>query len=166
MDVNTENVFEREIKMFKLFRDNEENSRINITFNVSSGGITVWFDYEKQDDWEGLKGQQTFCFLIKNFKFDKISYKDSPHILKYKSADYENHKLTCEYFVPMVKFESYIFLYSKNYREYNDSYVDFLLILFLESMCKFINNGIFTNNVVLTVPVLIVFFENFVMSFY
>ena len=42
MDVNTENVFEREIKMCELFRDNEENSRINKTVNVSSGGITVW----------------------------------------------------------------------------------------------------------------------------
>ena len=38
MDVNTENVFEREIKMCELFRDNEENSRINIAV---SGGITV-----------------------------------------------------------------------------------------------------------------------------
>ena len=56
MDVNTENVFEREIKMCELFRDNEENSRINIAFNVSSGGITVWVSYKKEDDWEELKG--------------------------------------------------------------------------------------------------------------
>ena len=38
MDVNTENVFEREIKMCELFRDNKENSRINIAV---SGGITA-----------------------------------------------------------------------------------------------------------------------------
>ena len=125
MDVNTENVFEREIKMFKLFRDNEENSRINVTFNVSSGGITVWVGYEREDDREELRGQQIFFCLIKNFKLDKIGYKDLPHVLKYKSADYENYIMTCEYFIPMVKFKSYIFFYSKNYKEYNDPYVDF-----------------------------------------
>ena len=125
MDVNTENVFEREIKMFKLFRDNEENSRINITLSVSSGGITVWVSYEREDDWEELRGQQIFFCLIKNFKLDKTGYKDSPHVLKYKSADYENYIMTCEYFIPMVNFESYIFFYSKNYEEYNDPYVDF-----------------------------------------
>ena len=56
MDVNTENVFEREIKMCELFRDNEENSRINKTVNVSSGGITVWVGYEKENDWQELRG--------------------------------------------------------------------------------------------------------------
>ena len=125
MDVNTGNVFGREIKMCELFRDNEENSRINKTVNVSSGGITVWVGYEKEDDWQELRGQQIFCWLIKNFKLGKIGYKDSPHVLKYESADYENHKLACEYFIPMVKFESYVFFYSKSYRKYNGSSVDF-----------------------------------------
>ena len=113
MDANTENVFEKEIKMSELFRDNKDNSRINIIFNVSSGGITVWVGYEKEDDWEELRGQQIFCCLIKNFKLDKIVYKDSLHVLKYKPADYENHKLTCEYFIPVVKLDSTSFFIVK-----------------------------------------------------
>ena len=71
------------------------------------------------------ESEQILSCLIKNFKLDKIGYKDRPHVSKYKSPFCELHALTCEYYICCVKFGSEVLFYDLSFREYDMTYDDF-----------------------------------------
>ena len=44
-ELNSEDVFEREIKLYQDFCYYEETTNVKISFNVSSEGATIWVYY-------------------------------------------------------------------------------------------------------------------------
>ena len=64
----------------------EEGKRnISICYNISSEGLFIWIGYNKEDDWDIVRGELILSCLIETFKLDKIGYKERPAILRYKS---------------------------------------------------------------------------------
>ena len=107
--------------MYELFQNKEDKKNIAISY-VFSEGFVIWSHYDKEDDWDWRRGELILSCLIKNFKLDKISYKERPHILRYKSLYWESCVLTAEYYTPCPKFDHELFFYNLLYQEYSTEY--------------------------------------------
>ena len=108
--------------MCELFQNKEDKKNIAISYNVLSEGFVIWIHYDKEDDWDWRHGELILSCLIKNFKLDKISYKERPNILRYKSLYWKSYALTAEYYTPCPKFDHELFFYDLSYQEYNTEY--------------------------------------------
>ena len=95
---------------------------IAISYNVSSEGFVIWIHYDKEDDWYWKRDELILSCLIKNFKLNKIGYKERFNILRYNSPYWESHALTVEYYSPCPKFDHEVFFYDLSYQEYNTEY--------------------------------------------
>ena len=119
---NPQEIFQREKELGELFQKKEEKQNISIHYNVSSEGLVIWVGYNKEDDWDIVRGELILSCLIETFKLDKIGYKERPAILRYKSPYWESHKLTVEYNIPCPKFDFEVFFYNLSYQDYNTEY--------------------------------------------
>ena len=119
---NQQGVFKREKELCELFRKNEEEKSVYITYNVSSEGLVVWVQFDKENDWDWWRGELTLTTLIKNFKLDKIGYKEKPNVLRYKSPYWDPFALTVEYYSPCPKINSEIFFFDESFQVYNNEY--------------------------------------------
>ena len=117
---NPQEIFQREKKLGKLFQKKEEKQNIFIRYNVLSEGLVIWVGYNKEDDWGIVRGELMLSCLIKNFKLDKIRYKERPAILRYKSPYWESHELTVECNIPCPKFDFEV--YDLSYQDYDTEY--------------------------------------------
>ena len=70
--INSEDVFEREIKLCEDFRYFESTDDIIISFNVSSGEVNIWVQCNK--DWNAERGTEILSKLLKRRKLDWILY--------------------------------------------------------------------------------------------
>ena len=50
---------------------------ISTRHNVSSEGLMIWVGYNKEDQWDANRGELILSYLIKNFKLDKIGYREN-----------------------------------------------------------------------------------------
>ena len=119
---NPQEIFQREKELGELFQKFEEKQNISIRYNVLSEGLVIWVGYNKEDDWGIVRGELMLSCLIKNFKLDKIGYKERPAILRYKSSYWESHELTVEYNISCPKFDFEVFFYDLSYQNYNTEY--------------------------------------------
>ena len=94
---NPQKIFQREKEIGELFQKKEEKQNISVRYNVSSKGFVICVGYNKEDDSDIVRGELLLSCLIKNFKLDKIGYKERPAILRYKPPYWESHELTVEY---------------------------------------------------------------------
>ena len=67
---NEQGVFEWEKELCELFRKNKEKKSFYITCNVSSEGLFVWVQFDKEDNWDWWHGELILTTLIKIFKLD------------------------------------------------------------------------------------------------
>ena len=56
---NPQEIFQREKKLSELFQKKEEKQNISIRHNVSSKGLVIWVGYNKEDDWDIVRGELT-----------------------------------------------------------------------------------------------------------
>ena len=70
--INSENVFEREIKFCKDFRKFESTDDVITSFNVTSGEVNIWVYYNKNGNAE--RGTETLNTLLKRRKLDLVGY--------------------------------------------------------------------------------------------
>ena len=119
---NPQEIFQREKKLSELFQKKEEKQNISIRHNVSSKGLVIWVGYNKEDDWDIVRGELILSCLIETFKLDKIGYKERPAILRYKSSYWESHELTVEYNISCPKFDFEVFFYDLSYQNCNTEY--------------------------------------------
>ena len=70
--INSENVFEREIKLRKDFRKFESTDDVIISFNVTSGEVNIWVYYNKNGNAE--RGTEILNTLLKRKKLDLVEY--------------------------------------------------------------------------------------------
>ena len=115
--------FQREKELCKLFQQKEEKQNVSIRYNVSSEGLIIWVDYNQEDQWEASRGELILSCLIKNFKLNKIGYREKAATLKYKSPYWESHELTDEYYILCPKFDFEVFSYDLSYQNCNTEYV-------------------------------------------
>ena len=94
---NPQEIFQREKELGKLFQKKEEKQNISVRYNVSSKSLVICVGYNKEDDSDIVQDELLLSCLIKNFKLDKIAYKERPAILRYKSPYWESQELTVEY---------------------------------------------------------------------
>ena len=104
------------------FEKHDEKNSVYITYNVSNEGLVVWIQIDKEDNWDWRRGELILTNLIKNFKLDKIGYKEKPNVLRYKSLYWNPFALTVEYYSPCPKFNSEIFLFDESFQLYNNKY--------------------------------------------
>ena len=62
-ELNREDVFEREIKLWEDFRYHEETTDVKISFNVFSEGMNIWAYYN--DNWNAERGTKTLNAILK-----------------------------------------------------------------------------------------------------
>ena len=121
-DQSVFDVFEREKELCELFRQNEENKSVYISYNVSSESMVIWVHFDKEDNWNWRRREVLVTTLIKNFKLDKIGYKSKPNVLRYKSPHWDSYEFTCKYYTPCPKVESDVFFSDESFLEYNNEY--------------------------------------------
>ena len=119
---NAQGIFEREKELCELFRNKEEEKNISISYNVSSEAVVIWVYYDTEDDSDWKRGELIISTLIKNFKLDKVRYKEKPNVLRYNSPYWESYALTVEYYSPCSKFDYKVFFYDLSFQEYNTEY--------------------------------------------
>ena len=119
---NEQGVFEREKELCELFQKSEEKKSAYITYNVSTEGLVVWVQFDKTDNWDWRRSELILTNLIKNFKLDKIGYKEKPNVLRYKSPYWDPFALTVEYYSPCPKINSEIFFFDESFQVYNNEY--------------------------------------------
>ena len=61
-ELNSEDVFEREIELCEDFRYYEETTDVKISFNVSSEGMNIWVYYN--DNWSAERGTKILNALL------------------------------------------------------------------------------------------------------
>ena len=99
-------------KNFVNYFKKTKKKSVCITYNVSSEGLVVWVQFDKEHNWDWRHGELILTNLIKNFKLDKIGYKEKPNVLRYKSPYWNPFALTVEYYSPCPKFMRFSFLMS------------------------------------------------------
>ena len=119
---NHQEIFQREKELFELFHNKEEEKNLSISYNVSSEGLVLWVYYDLEDDWDWQCGELITSTLIKNFKLDKVGYKEKLNVLRYNSPYWESYALTVEYYSPCSKFDYKVFFYDLSFQEYNTEY--------------------------------------------
>ena len=70
--INSENVFEREIKFCKDFRKFESTDDVITSFNVTSGEVNIWVYYNKNGN--AGRGTEILNTLLKRRKLDLVGY--------------------------------------------------------------------------------------------
>ena len=132
-------------KNFVNYFEKTKKKSVYITCNVSSEGLVVWVQFDKEDNWDWQHGELILTNLIKHFKLDKIGYKEKPNVLRYKSLYWNPFALTVEYYSPCPKFNSEIFFFDKSFQVYNNEYNSqflayiFDLIVVLQIIVKIYN---------------------------
>ena len=93
-EINSEDVFEREIKLCEEFCFHEETEDVKITFNVSSQVMTIWVHYNSNRNAE--RGTKVLNALLKRRKLNLVGYHPW-EMKKYPAAEWEEREKTCEY---------------------------------------------------------------------
>ena len=70
--INSEAIFEREIKLCEDFCYFESMDDVIISFNVSSGKVNIWAYYNK--NWNAEGGTEILNTLLKRRKLDLVGY--------------------------------------------------------------------------------------------
>ena len=119
---NEQGAFEREKELCELFQKSEEKKSAYINYNVSTEGLVVWVHFDKTDNWDWRRSELILTNLIKNFKLDKIGYKEKPNMLRYKSPYWDPFALRVKYYSPCPNFNSEIFFFDESFQIYNNEY--------------------------------------------
>ena len=102
-----------------------------------SEGLVISVHFDKEDHWCWRRGEQILSTLIKNFKLDKISYKEKLNVLRYSAPYWESCALTVEYYIPCPKFDSEVFFFDELFQEYNTEYNFFFFLYIFTSSRNF-----------------------------
>ena len=70
--INSEDVFEREIKLCEDFGYFESKDNVIISFNVLSGDVNNWVYYIK--NWDAERGTEILDTFLKHKKSDLVGY--------------------------------------------------------------------------------------------
>ena len=115
--------FKEKKSCVNYFSKKKKKQNVSIRYNVSSEGLIIWVGYDKEDQWEANRGELILSGLIKNFKLNKIGYREKAATLKYKSPYWESHELIYEYYILCPKFDFEVFSYDLSYQNCNAEYV-------------------------------------------
>ena len=91
----SEKVFQRKIDLYKDFqrKEKEKNKDIKVSFNVSSGEMSVWIHFDK--NWGKDRGLKILNELVSPRTLEMVGYKLTWKILEYKAFNWDEIENTC-----------------------------------------------------------------------
>ena len=116
--INSEDVFEREIKLCEDFCYIESTDDVIISFNISSGEVNIWDYYNK--NWNAERGTEILNTFLKRRKLDLVGYLPW-QVKKYPAMEWQERKKTYQYMSQCPKFNFDGHFYDVDYRTYDDS---------------------------------------------
>ena len=90
--INSEDVFERKIKLCEDFRYFESTDDVIVSFNVSSGEVNIWVYFNKK--WNAERRTETLNTLLKSRKLNLVEYLPW-QMKKYPAMEWQQRKKTC-----------------------------------------------------------------------
>ena len=119
--INSEDVFEREMRLCEDFRYHKSTDDVIIYFNISSEMMTIWVYY---NNWNSERRTKILNALLTWRKLNLVGY--HPWQIKtYPAAEWEEREKTCQYTSHCLNFNFDLHFCDVNYRTYDDSYGDF-----------------------------------------
>ena len=118
---NPQKIFDGQNDMCKGFQCIESNERQTISYKVTNDCIAIQIDYEKDSDWDVLRGKNFYngCFTSTGFIYSAVI---RVSLLLFHSTDFgRRKKKTVEYKFPLSleKFDLRIFHYDVFYLNYD-----------------------------------------------
>ena len=74
---NPQKIFDRQNDTCKAFLCIESNERRTISYKITNDCIVIWVDYEKDSDWNVLRGKKFLQQLLHQYRLHLLGYDPS-----------------------------------------------------------------------------------------
>ena len=107
--------------MCKAFQRTESNQRRTVSYKVTNDCIAIWVDYDKDSDWDVLRGKNFLQWLLHQYRLHLLGYDPSKLAIVSFNRSWEKKNKTVEYKFPLSleKFNLRIFHYDFVYLNYD-----------------------------------------------
>ena len=117
--INSEDGFEREMRLCEDFHYHDSTDDAIISFNISSEEMNILVYYNK--NWNAERGTVLLNTFLRRRKLDLIGYLPW-QMIKYPSAEWHKRKKPCQYTSLCPKFNFDMYFYDNDFRIYDGSY--------------------------------------------